>query len=164
MKQSRHFLRFVGARGPPLRREISRTSQPGLAPASFVVREEAMSELPSLYDRLGGEPAIESLVVAFYVRVMGDPKLAPFFRGTSIEKLHGMQREFFAMALGGPVKYTGRPIAHVHHGRGITTEHFSRFVGHLTATLEDLGASKDDVADVIKRVNSHANEVLGISY
>ena len=124
----------------------------------------ASSPSPSLYDRIGGESAIESLIIEFYVRVMGDAELAPFFRSSSLEKLHAMQREFFAMALGGPVSYSGRPMAHVHHGHGITTQHFARFVGHLVDTLADMGVSEDEAAEVVDRINHYANEVVGESY
>lgn len=123
-----------------------------------------MSTTPSLYDQLGGDAGVESLVVAFYVRVMADPELSPFFRHTSIETLHMMQREFFTMALGGPVSYSGKPLAHVHHGRGITTHHFSRFVEHLVDTLEDLGVDDAEAEMVIDRINAYANDVTGTSY
>lgn len=123
-----------------------------------------MNTNPTLYERLGGESGVESLVIAFYAKVMADPELAPFFRKTSLEKLHAMQKEFFTMALGGPVGYSGRPMAHVHHGRGITRHHFSRFVQHLLTTLEDLGVSGTETAEVIDRINSYANEVTGTSY
>ncbi len=33
----------------------------------------------SLYERLGGESAIEAAVVTFYESVMADEQLAPFF-------------------------------------------------------------------------------------
>ena len=123
-----------------------------------------MSTTPSLYDQLGGETGIESLVIAFYVRVMADAEMAPFFRHTSIAKLHDMQREFFTMALGGPVSYSGRPLAHVHHGKGITTHHFSRFVEHLVATLEEMGVEDSEAEKVIDRINTYANDVTGTSY
>ncbi len=123
-----------------------------------------MSDAQTLFDRIGGESAIESLIIDFYVRVMADTELAPFFRSSSLEKLHEMQREFFAMALGGPVAYTGRPLGHIHHGRGITTRHFSRFAGHLLATLEDMGISESEGAEVIERINTYVNEVVGVSY
>ncbi len=132
--------------------------------ASLLREAAAMNQSPTLYERLGGEPAIESLVIAFYVKVMADPELAPFFRKTSIGKLHAMQSEFFSMALGGPVQHSGRPLAHVHHGRGITQHHFSRFVQHLLTTLEDLGVNEADTSEVIDRINSYANEVTGTSY
>jgi len=123
-----------------------------------------MSQEPTLFDRIGGEAGIEELILAFYVKVLADPELAPFFRETSLEKLHSMQREFFAMALGGPVKYTGRSLAHVHHGRGITMGHFARFTGHLVETLRDTGASQEDTDAVIARIEVFANEVTGTSY
>ena len=119
---------------------------------------------PSLYDRIGGEETIASLIPAFYVRVLADPELAPFFRHSSLEKLHGMQREFFAMATGGPSEYTGRPLAHVHHGRGITRQHFSKFAGHLIETLLEIGVSQEDADEVIERINATANEIVGASY
>jgi hemoglobin len=123
-----------------------------------------MSSNPTLYEKLGGESGVESLVIAFYVRVMRDPDLAPFFRNTSIEKLHFMQKEFFSMALGGPVQYSGAPLAHVHHGRGITAKHFSLFANHLLATLDDLGVEEAEAREVIGRINGYANEITGVSY
>jgi hemoglobin len=123
-----------------------------------------MSEPFSIYEKLGGESGIESLIAAFYVRVLADEELGPFFRGVAIEKLHLMQRDFFSMALGGPISYSGRPMGHVHHGRGITTRHFGLFVGHLLNTLEDQGVSEAESAQVIERINSYANEVTGTSY
>lgn len=119
---------------------------------------------PSLYERLGGEDMIASLIPAFYVRVLADPDLGPFFKHTSIEKLHGMQREFFVMATGGPIQYSGRPLAHAHHGRGITKQHLAQFTGHLIETLLDMGVTQAETDEVIDRINASANEIVGASY
>ncbi len=115
----------------------------------------------TLYDRIGGEPAIERLVDRFYQRVLGDPELATFFRGTSMDRLRLMQREFFSAALDGPVRYTGTPLSHAHQGRGIRRNHFARFVEHLLATLEDCSLSQREVLDVIERVDTYVDEVIG---
>jgi hemoglobin len=119
---------------------------------------------PSLYDRLGGEPAIDALTTAFYDRVLGDIELKPFFEHTSMGKLRAMQREFLCAALGGPVIYTGKPIAYVHQGRGITAQHFAKFVQHFLETLRDFGVSDEDADEVIARLNTRANEITGSSY
>ncbi len=119
---------------------------------------------PSLYERIGGEATIAELIPAFYARVLADPELAPFFKHASIEKLHVMQREFFAMATGGPVRYTGKPLAHAHHGHGITKHHFALFTGHLVETLMDIGVSREEADEVIHAINTYANEVTGTSY
>ncbi len=119
---------------------------------------------PSLYDRLGGEDMISALIPAFYVRVLADPELGPFFKDTELEKLHAMQREFFVMATGGPIQYSGRPLAHTHHGRGITRHHFSSFTNHLIETLLDMGVTQEEADEVIERINAMTNEIIGASY
>lgn len=119
---------------------------------------------PSLYERLGGEAMIASLIPAFYVRVLADAELAPFFKHTPLEKLHTMQHEFFIMATGGPIAYTGKSMAHAHHGRGIAKHHFALFTGHLIETLLDMGVTQEEADEVIARINTHVNEVTGTSY
>lgn len=114
-----------------------------------------------LFDRVGGEQAISELVDEFYDRVIADPELKPFFTSTSMDKLRRMQREFFSAALDGPITYTGRPLSHVHHGRGITKHHFALYVGHLIDTLQGLGIDENDVQDIISRINTYADEITG---
>jgi len=115
----------------------------------------------TLYERVGGEKAIQDMVHEFYDRVLADPELKPFFKTTSMDKLRRMQREFFCAALEGPVTYTGKPLGDVHHGRGITIHHFALFVGHLLDTLKSRGIDELDVQDIIARINTYADEIVG---
>jgi len=119
---------------------------------------------PPLYERLGGETAIDAIVTALYGRVLADAELKPFFEQTPMDKQRAMQREFLCAALDGPASYTGKPLAHVHHGRGISTRHFARFVGHVLDALRDLGVSDEDADEVIARLNTRVNEITGTSY
>lgn len=107
---------------------------------------------------------IATMIPAFYARVLADAELAPFFKHTTLEKLHTMQHEFFSMALGGPVSYTGRSLAHAHHGRGISKHHFGLFTGHLLETLLDMGVTQAETDEVINTINTYTNEVTGTSY
>lgn len=115
----------------------------------------------SLFERIGGEHIIAEVVDEFYDRVLADPELKPFFKNTSMDKLRCMQREFFSAALDGPITYTGKPLAHVHHGRGITKHHFTLFVNHLLDTLKYYEISDQEVADIISRINTYADEITG---
>lgn len=117
----------------------------------------------TLFDRIGGDQAIAELIHQFYDRVVADPELKPFFTHSSMEKIRRMQREFFSAALDGPISYTGKPLGHVHHGRGITKHHFALYVGHLILTLEGLGINEQDVQDVISRINTYADEITGVA-
>jgi hemoglobin len=114
----------------------------------------------TLFDRVGGEETIARLVGVFYERVLADPELEPFFRNTSMEKQRHMQREFFAVALGGPIKYTGRPLGDAHRGLGIKPNHMTRFVGHLLDTLRSVGLEESETDEIISRINTYADDIL----
>ena len=115
----------------------------------------------TLFERIGGEQMIAEVIDEFYDRVLADPDLKPFFRNTSMDKLRRMQREFFSAALDGPITYTGKPLSHVHHGRGITKHHFTLYVNHLLDTLRYRGINDQDVTDIIGRISTYANEITG---
>ena len=93
----------------------------------------------SLYEQIGGQPALQAAVDEFYRRVLGDPSLAPYFADTDLPRLKAHQRAFFAMALRGPNQYTGRSMREAHAGRGITDTAFDRVAQHLSDTLASLG-------------------------
>lgn len=113
------------------------------------------------YERIGGADAVASLVDAFYERVLADEELAPFFENADMEQLREMQGMLFSTALGGPSTYEGRPIAHVHQGRGIRRAHFQRFVEHLFETLDDFDLDERDKREMIARINTYSSEILG---
>ena len=115
----------------------------------------------TLFEHVGGEEGVESLVGAFYNAVFSDPELQPFFLDVPKEKLKRMQREFFTAALDGPIPYSGRPLSHAHHGKGIKPAHMQRFVNHLFATLENVGLSEGDRNEIISRINRYGEDVIG---
>ena len=121
--------------------------------------EQASSQ--TLYERLGGEARLSSLLVNFYERVLADPDLSGFFIDVPIEKLRHMQHEFFAAALDGPVDYSGRPLSEVHAGMGISPRHLRLFVDHLLETLEHFDVDADDRYDIASRINLFADEITG---
>lgn len=118
---------------------------------------------PSVYQRIGGDPGIASLVDQFYLRVFDDPELAPFFAHTSVDHLKAMQREFFSQALGGPLTYSGRPLREIHHGLGITLNQFQRFAEHLLRTLESFHLNRQEIDQIISRLNVDADQIVGQS-
>lgn len=114
----------------------------------------------TLYNRIGGEPAVRKLVYEFYDRVLANPTLKPFFENTPMDRLRAMQFEMFAAALDGPA-YSGHPLPYVHHGRGITPEHFGLFIDCLLETLKDLHLDKDATLQLIDRLNLYADDIMG---
>ncbi len=113
----------------------------------------------TIYERIGGTEAIEQVVDDFYVRVLADPELAPFFVGTRMPKLKQRQVEFFAAALGGPEPYRGAGMREVHTGRGITQKHFDLVVEHLVAALTGAGVDQATVEEIVSALAPLAPDI-----
>ncbi len=96
----------------------------------------------------------------FYVRVLADPSLAPYFAQTDLPRLKAHQRSFFAMALRGPNEYSGRSMREAHAGRGITDAAFDRVAQHLMDTLAHLGVSERLIQQIIARVAPLRSEIV----
>jgi hemoglobin len=114
----------------------------------------------SLFERLGQEAGIRTAVEDFYVRVVADPQLAPYFEGIDLPRLRRHQTALLSQVTGGPVEYTGRDLAAGHAGLGITPEDFDRVVGHLVATLTALGVSAEDIGAVGEALTAHRDDIV----
>ena len=114
----------------------------------------------SLYERLGEQVGIRTAVDDFYVRVVGDPQLAPFFADTDLTRLRRHQTALLVQVTGGPVEYSGRDLAAGHAGLGITAADFDRVVGHLVATLTTLGVAESDIGEVGAALGAHRGEIV----
>jgi hemoglobin len=89
----------------------------------------------SLYDRLGGKPAITAVVDDFVGRVATDSRINGKFADTDIPRLKMLLVEQICQASGGPCTYTGRSMKATHAGMGVSSEDFEALVGDLVATL-----------------------------
>jgi hemoglobin len=114
----------------------------------------------SVYELIGGEPALVAVVDDFYERVLGDPQLAPFFAGATMPKLKGRQVEFFAAALGGPDFYEGASMRQAHAGRGIGQADFDKVAFHLTGALAAAGVPAETIAQIAATIIPLADEIV----
>lgn len=118
------------------------------------------SAVPTLFERLGGVPAIKAAVSAFYERVLADPVLQPFFKDTNMRWLEGRQNAFFIQALGGPQVYKGKDMVAAHVKLPIEQQHFDRVAGHLVAALGAVGVPAPLVDEVVAAVAPLAPQVV----
>ena len=70
--------------------------------------------MTSIYEQLGGEAAIASVVQKFYVYMLADEVVAPFFANTDMTKQKLRQTQFIGMVLGGPANYEGVDMKAAH--------------------------------------------------
>ncbi len=118
----------------------------------------------SLYDRIGGDAAVNAAVDLFYRKVLADDRINHFFDGIDMAKQHAKQKAFLTMALGGPNNYTGEDMrkGHAHLvARGLNDSHFDAVMENLGATLTELGVPGDLIAEAAAIAESTRNDVLG---
>ncbi len=106
----------------------------------------------SLYDRLGGEPAVAALLDGLYARALADSLLQPFLKNVDVARLQAHQYAFISQALGGPHQYSGPSLAAAHSQLQIANRHFDAFVEHLRGALSDLGAPNELTREILSRV------------
>jgi hemoglobin len=114
----------------------------------------------SIYERLGEQRGIRAAVDDFYERVLADPELASYFDGTDMSRLRAHQTKLLVQVTGGPVEYDGRELAVAHDGLDVTAGAFDRVVGHLVATLTDVGAQDSDLAAVGQALTAHRGNIV----
>lgn len=85
----------------------------------------------SLYDRIGGQPVMASIVDSFIARFADDSRVAPTFAKSDIPKFRQHLLEQFCMLTGGGCKYTGRDMKSVHEGMHLTESQFNALVEDL---------------------------------
>ena len=117
----------------------------------------------TLYQRLGGKPAVDAAVELFYDKVLKDGSLRPFFDGIDVERLRRQQEMFLTMAFGGPDQYTGKDLRQAHAdllARGLADSHFDAVGNHLQATVQELGVPDGPTQEVLAIFGSVRNDVL----
>lgn len=118
----------------------------------------------SLYEKIGGEAAVNAAVELFYRKVLSDYRINRFFDKTNMEEQIAKQKAFFTMAFGGPNNYTGADMrsAHAHLVKmGLDNSHFDVVMEHLGATMKELGVPDDLIGQAAAIAESTRNDVLG---
>jgi truncated hemoglobin YjbI len=80
----------------------------------------------SLYDDIGGEPAIRAVLRTLYDRLFDDLMVGFLFAGKNKEQLIEHQLWFTARFLGGPSRYEGKSIPEAHAALPLLSGHFDR--------------------------------------
>lgn len=121
-----------------------------------------MSE--NLYDKIGGDAAVNAAVDIFYRKVLADDRISSFFDGVDMDKQAAKQKAFLTLAFGGPNNYTGEDMrkGHAHLvERGLNDTHFDAVMEHIGATLTELNVPGELIAEAAAIAESTRNDVLG---
>ena len=127
-------------------RTVRLLSMLGLLTLAVAVDEPAQAQ-KSLYDRLGGKPAIVAVVDDFVANCAADKRISAFFTATASDKnrLTAFKNKLvdqICEAAGGPCKYTGKDMKTAHAGLGISNADFNALVEDLTKSLNKFKVGK----------------------
>ncbi|HEY5944212.1 MAG TPA: hypothetical protein VIV40_01915, partial [Kofleriaceae bacterium] len=103
----------------------------------------------SLYDRLGGLPAITAVVDEFVNRTTADPRIKDRFFNTDAVQLKKLLTEFVCMATGGSCKYTGRDMATTHGGMELVDDEFNALVENLVGALDKFKVPEKEKGELL---------------
>lgn len=146
----------------------------GTAPKSHLVRfstatkgtcllsakRQGMSDDETVFDRLGGHDAVESVVNDFYDRVLSDERVIHHFEDSNTTELRAHQVQFISAVTGGPVQYSGQDMRTAHEGMGITHNEFDVIADHLDTALDENSVSDADRAQVLREVEGLRSEIV----
>ena len=120
-------------------------------------------EPKSLYEKIGGEAAVNAAVDVFYRKVLADDELAPFFETIDMEEQHKKQKAFLTFAFGGPNAYEGKDMTSAHAKlvkMGMNESHFNLVMKHLGATLVELEVPEELITEAAGIAMSVKDDVL----
>jgi hemoglobin len=115
----------------------------------------------SLFERLGGMPAITAAVEDFRVRVAVDPRIARYFVKVDMMHLRDMLIQQLCADTGGPCQYTGKDMKTAHQGLAISNRDFDVLAEDMAATLDKLKVGKREKDEVLAMLSGQRGDVVG---
>ena len=116
----------------------------------------------SLYDRLGGKPAITAVVDQFVANVAADRRINGRFATTDIPRLKGHLVDQVCSATGGPCVYKGRDMKTTHRGMQISTGDFEALVQDLIAALDSFHVPAEEKRELLGLLGPMKKDIVEI--
>ena len=102
----------------------------------------------TLYDKIGGDKALETIFTKHYEKVMEDNELKYFFTSLDVKKIMMHQVKFLGFCFGRKTnvgKYTDQKLKYNHVNFHLTDRHFFLFKLHLAKSMKELGYNEEEV-------------------
>jgi hemoglobin len=124
----------------------------------------------SLYDRLGGKPAITAVVDDFVGRAASDPKVNFTRKGIpgaewqatpeNVAHLKMSLVDFISQATGGPKAYKGKDMKSAHANMQITEAEFGAIAADLKASLDKLNVQAKEQSELMAIVGTTHDAIV----
>ncbi|MFT3692733.1 MAG: group 1 truncated hemoglobin [Kofleriaceae bacterium] len=114
----------------------------------------------TLFERLGGQPAINAVVHEFVQTTKADPRISQFFANADSAKLEASMDVHICSITGGGCTYTGKSMLDAHTGMHLPDDAFTAFMDDLTKTLAHFKVPKREAMEVIGAFNGMKPDVV----
>lgn len=131
-----------------------------LAACSNSMHDSMAMPQPTLYDRLGGKPAIVAVVDDFVANVAADNRINHFFAHTDIPHLKAELVDQICAGTGGPCQYTGRSMKEAHQGMGVSGDDFNALVQDLQKSLNKFKVPDKDQGDLLAVLGPMKSDIV----
>ena len=115
----------------------------------------------SLYDRLGGKPAIQAVVDDFIGNVAADARINKRFANANVPRLKTMLVDQICEASGGPCKYTGASMLDAHRGMNISDAEFTALVEDLVKSLDKFKVPSQEKTELLTALGGMKGQIVG---
>ena len=116
----------------------------------------------TLYERLGGQGAIQAIVTKCMNNVGADKRINGYFAGADLKHIHKLIVEQVCAASGGPCTYTGRDMKTAHRDMKVTTAAFNAFMEDLASALDTLSVHKQEKDGLLSVLASMKNDIVQV--
>ena len=118
----------------------------------------------SLYHRLGGYDAIAAVTDDFLARLLGDPKMQPYFENvdaTGKKRIRQMIADQLCAASGGPCVYVGADMPTAHKDLQISDRAFDVAAQYLSETLDKFKVPAREKGELLTIVAGTRKDIVG---
>jgi len=122
--------------------------------------DKSSSNLPSLYQQLGGATAIKIAVRKMVVRLHQDQKLSELFKETNDDELRQNFQDFICQLTDGGCEYQGAEMLDIHAELYITKGEFDHFVSLFIYSMEDANIPFDAQNKLLARLAKLRSEII----
>jgi hemoglobin len=123
--------------------------------------DSGMAAKKPLYDRLGGQGAIQAVVDDFIANVAADARINKRFANADIPRLKTKLVEQICEASGGPCKYTGATMLDAHRGMNITDAEFTALVEDLVKSLDKFKVPSQEKTELLTALGGMKSQIVG---
>jgi hemoglobin len=116
----------------------------------------------SLYDRLGGQPAITAVIDSFVATVAKDDRINKKFAKSDVARVKKNLVDQVCAQTGGPCTYTGLTMKEAHEKMGVTEGEFNALVEDLVKTLTAYNVPKAEQDELLNALGSMKGDIVEV--